>query len=294
VGLGGLLHEHLRFDEAETALQRGLEIGRRWGSPEIQIGALFSLARLRFTQGNLEGAQSIIDQLEASYANALPALERNYIQTLRARFWLAQGQLVKAWSWAGPLLASQPIPAQDEPCLLVLARVLLARHETERAKTLLDGLETAARASTRNSLIEILLLKVLNPATPQQIKTNNLIEALTLAAPQNQRRVFVDEAELLQPLQAYHDGHPEDPFAASLLQDFERRAAAMHAPLQLLSEREMDVLRLIAAGLPNQEIADRLVVALSTVKSHVKSILTKLDVDNRTSAVAQARALGLL
>lgn len=106
--------------------------------------------------------------------------------------------------------------------------------------------------------------------------------------------MFVDEPEVQPLLQAYHNHHPENHFAASLLSDFERRAAAMQKPTALLSERELDVLRLMAAGLSNQQIADRLVVALSTVKSHVKNILLKLEVENRTQAVARARELKLL
>ena len=113
-----------------------------------------------------------------------------------------------------------------------------------------------------------------------------------MAEPQNQRRVFLDEAGLLPLLQAYRAKHADDLFAASLVDDFERRAAAQN-PSALLSEREMDVLRLLATGLSNQEIADRLVVALSTVKSHVKNILMKLEAENRTEAVARARELKL-
>lgn len=76
--------------------------------------------------------------------------------------------------------------------------------------------------------------------------------------------------------------------------DCERRMKAMEKPPTLLSDREMDVLRLMAAGLSNQEIAERLVVALSTIKSHVKSILMKLDAENRTAAVTRAREIELL
>ena len=104
----------------------------------------------------------------------------------------------------------------------------------------------------------------------------------------------MDQAELLPLLQTWHAQHPENDFAAGLLTNFERRTAALQKSPALLSDREMDVLRLLATGLSNQEIANRLVVALSTVKSHVKNILMKLEAENRTQAVARARELKIL
>jgi LuxR family maltose regulon positive regulatory protein len=292
VGLGGILHEHLRFAEAEAALQQGLAIGQRWASPEIQIGGAFSLARLRYTQGDIDAALAILDQIETDFGAVMPVHERGHIRALQARYWLAQGQQqrVDAWAQGVALPVDGSISFSDENDLLVLARVMLGRRQSDRAVETLARLEEGARAGKRNNLIEILLLKALSHRDSERA----LEEALRLAEPQNQRRVFVDEPDVRPLLQAYHDRHPEDQFAASLLSDFERRATALQKPTPVLSDREMDVLRLLAAGLSNQQIADRLVVALSTVKSHVKNILMKLEVENRTQAVARARELNLL
>jgi len=292
VGLGGVLHERLLFEEAEAVLQKGFEIGRRWGSPEIQIGALLSLARLRFTQGNLEEGLAFLDRLESEFAAALPIHEGGHIQSIRARFQLAQGQTASARKWVQSFLRDKNPPStfEDESQWLVVARVWLAVGENHPAREMLTTLETAARAAHRASLIEILLLKSRLPGEGE----TTLAEALALGAAHNQRRVFVDEPELLPFLRVYHAKHLEDPFAASLLMDCERRMKAMEKPPTLLSDREMDVLRLMAAGLSNQEIAERLVVALSTIKSHVKSILMKLDAENRTAAVTRAREIELL
>jgi LuxR family maltose regulon positive regulatory protein len=296
VGLGGILHERLRFDEAETALNQGLAIGRRWGSPEILIGGYFSLARLRYTQGDLDAALDILDKLEAEFSPAMPLHERGHIRAIQAHFRLAQGQtaLAEAWARNMPTGPEAPVTFDNANQLLILARVRLACGETAPARRLLTQLEEYARSHRLNSLIEILLAGAVFPNLSKQEKAARLEEALALAEPQNQRRVFVDEPGIFPLLQTSHDDHPKNPFTAGLLGDFERRAAVMRKTSSLLSEREMDVLRLMAAGSSNQEIADRLVVALSTVKSHVKTILLKLDAKNRTQAVARARELRLL
>jgi LuxR family maltose regulon positive regulatory protein len=300
VGLGGVLHERLQFGLAEAALEKGLAIGQHWGSPEILIGGYFSLARLRYTQGNLDGALTILDKLEREFIRQSPLHERDHIQAVRTRVWLAQGQLARARAWAeqaGELNSAKLANFQDENWQLVLMRVLLACGETDQVLSWLDVIEQNARAAQRvNSLIEILLLEAVAYQSQRQVKPAQvaLEQALVLAEPNNQRRVFVDEPELWPVLQAYPSCGPHNHFVAGLLSDFERRSAALQKTTVLLSERELDVIRLMAAGLSNQEIADRLVLAVSTVKSHVKSILMKLEAQNRTQAVTHARELNLL
>jgi LuxR family maltose regulon positive regulatory protein len=296
VGLGGVLHERLRFGEAEAALRKGLEIGRRWSSPEILIGGWFSLARLRFTQGYPGEAAAVLDRLEGEHGSNLPLHESGHIQALRALYDLALGRKGAADAWARRTFPSgePPVTFCNESRLLVLVRVLRSRGDAGRVRLLLDRLEDAARAGERNSLIEILLLQALDPELPGTAKLDIVEEALASAEPQNQRRVFMDEPECAQLLRAYQAGRPGSAFAAGLLGDLERRAGVMKKPIPLLSPREMDVLRLIAAGLANLEIAERLVVTLPTVKSHVKHILSKLDAQNRTQAVARARERKIL
>jgi len=132
-----------------------------------------------------------------------------------------------------------------------------------------------------------------------------LADTLTLAAPQGYVRVFADEGQPMRALlgRLVAAKRAEQPVAGSvplgylgrLLRAFERGAAPVVPGLiEPLSPRELEVLRLLAAGRPNQQIAEELVVAPNTVKKHVTHILEKLGATNRTEATARARELGLL
>jgi len=126
-----------------------------------------------------------------------------------------------------------------------------------------------------------------------------LERALALAQPEEYVRTFLDEGEPMARLlrQAISEGIAPN-YAVRLLADFDAEVdptpPAMDALVEPLTERELEVLRLIAAGLSNSDIADELFIAVSTVKSHVNHIYGKLDVDNRVQAINRARALELL
>jgi LuxR family maltose regulon positive regulatory protein len=216
----------------------------------------------------------------------------------------------------GPL-PSEPNYARERE-QLVLARVLLAEQTPEAALRLLERLHDLAAAQERvGSVLEIRALQApaLHAAGDQVAALAALAEALTLAAPEGWLRVFVDEgppmAALLGKLAAPAQGRATvaaqvpPAYLGRLLDAFERaglpvlarprRGAVVVAGLiEPLSARELEVLQLLAAGKPNQAIAEELVVTLETVKSHVAHILGKLGVANRTQAVARARELGLL
>jgi len=241
----------------------------------------------------------------------------------RVRLLLAQGQLAQAAAWA----AARGLDPGDQPSYprereyLLLARLLIAHGDAARALPLLGRLQAAAAAQGRaGSLIEIGAVTALARAAAGQQAgaAAALAGALGLAWPEGYVRVFADEgaplAGVLDRLLAAQRGGgtltpPGVPLAylrrlqaafrpggARAVPPRPVPAAEVAAPAlaEPLTDRELQVLALLAAGVSNQQIAGELVVALETVKKHVSHILGKLGAANRTQAVARARALGLL
>jgi LuxR family maltose regulon positive regulatory protein len=189
---------------------------------------------------------------------------------------------------------------------LVLARYLLNQNEPGRALTLLEHLQALAKAQVRTgSLIEIQVLQALGfkaVGKPDQAM-KVLAQVLMQAEPEGYVRTFVDEGRQMAGL--LHQARSRDVMAdytTRLLEAFPSvdrgmqpsPPAAAFPFNQPLSERELEVLHLLASGASNREIAEELTIALTTTKKHVSNILRKLGVSTRTQAVSRGRDLGLL
>jgi LuxR family maltose regulon positive regulatory protein len=233
----------------------------------------------------------------------------NPVPAQLARLQLARGDLAAAAGWTRHRsLDPDDDPGYPrEPDYLVLARVLIAQDRPDQAIALLERLQARALAQRRaGSLLEIQALQALAQAAggEQAAGLSTLAAALALGWRQGRVRVFADEGEpmrtLLAQLIAARRVEPdiarEVPldYLGRLVRAFEPDAPAALGLVEPLSRRELEVLRLLAAGKPNQQIADELVVALNTVKRHVTHILEKLGASNRTEATVRARRLGLL
>jgi ATP/maltotriose-dependent transcriptional regulator MalT len=252
---------------------------------------------------------------EAEQASPVPPSLLNTVPAQRARLLLAQGDLSSAARWAQDCGLSP----EDEPDYpreaghLLLARVLLAQHRPGPALALLDRLLAVAAAQGRTgSLIEAGALRALALAADgkEAAAVSALAGTLLLACPQGYVRVFADEgspmAVLLGKLIAAQRTGSGFQAAASVPLGYLarlRRALDTGPPaadsvlsgiVDPLTSRELEVLRMLAAGRSNQAIARELVVTLDTVKKHVGHILGKLGAVNRTEAVARARELSLI
>jgi LuxR family maltose regulon positive regulatory protein len=308
-GQGNLLREWNDLDAAREQLQQGIQCGLRWAEPRLLLACYTGLARVLQAQGDAAGAMEAIReavQIEHRH-NVTWAWGLPLATTLQARLRLAQGDIEFAAQWA----REQNLDPADEVRFhyelehLTLARLLIAQDDTDAALQLLERLRQAAEAGgCTGRVIEILVLRALALQAQEDVAgaLTALTKALTLAEPEGYVRLFVDEGTPMARLlyQAAQQGIAPE-YVGQLLTAFEPHDEAKSPPvpdsqalIEPLSEREIQVLQLVAEGLTNREIAQKLSISLGTVKVHNSNIYGKLGVGNRTQAVARARMLGLL
>jgi len=317
VGLSELHRERGDLEAAKQHLLRSKELGEHVvGLPETRYRWYVAMARIKEAQGDLDGALDLLDEAERQYVES-PDPDVRPVAALKTRVWVAQGRLTEALGWTRErgLSAHDDLSYLREFEHITLARVLLARYKSDReersiheAMGLLEHLLKAAEAGGRmGSVIEILVLQALAHEAQGDSSTAlvPLERALSLAETEGYVRIFVDEglpmARLLY--EALSQGVESD-YIRRLLAAFPVAESEQTASspmrgskselVEPLSERELEVLQLIAEGLTNQEVATRLYLSLHTVKVHARNIFTKLAVKNRAQAVARGRALGIL
>ncbi|MFZ0532602.1 MAG: LuxR C-terminal-related transcriptional regulator, partial [Anaerolineales bacterium] len=299
IGLASLFYEWNQLDLASKEALIGIEQSQRTGNPLILCDGYRILAIIHQGRGDPEAALSTLqeaDQLVESHQ--VSPLARFRIAACHAQIALAQGNLTAAQFWAEQVTEPAGTSLFD-PCLgLTPVQILLARQEQkEAANRLLELYDIACRKGCGAGMVEARLLQSLAADTPVDA-LHFLRDALKMAQPEGFIRTFVDKGEsmkaLLERLKA--QGGELKEYILTLLSAFDKtsRASGLQPLIEPLSERELDVLRLLEQGMSNGEIAKRLVVTVGTVKSHVHSIIDKLEVSSRTQAVAQARVLKLL
>ena len=309
LGLSELYHEQGDIEAARWHLLKGEELGEQPAFPPWYRHWFLAQARMKRTENDLDGVIDMLISAERMhYRHPIPDVRP--LAALKTRTWLAQGRLAEAWGWVNErgLSADDNLSYMREFEHLTLARVLIAQYKNNQdenairaAMGLLERLLLKAEEGRRiGSIIEILALQALaNEAqgnTPLALKP--LKRALTLAEPENYVQVFVDEGlPMASLLQAALQEGISVPYATQLLAAIGKDAGDEVTTQPLvdpLSEREMEILALIAEGLKNQEIADKMVISLNTVLYHTKNIYNKLGVNKRTQAVLKARELNLL
>jgi LuxR family maltose regulon positive regulatory protein len=325
IGLGGLLREWNDLESAEHHLREGIELITRWGEV-AGITGYGQLARLKQAQGDLEAARQAI-QRAGQIARNFDAMEIDdrLVDAYQVQLCIAQGDLKAAAHWSEERslsgdtgfdelerwIGGAALPLARAIEYLTLAEVYIAREQPEAALQIVELMLLGADAAGLTAFVlQSLILKALAlqaQGGDSSRAISALERALTLAEPGSFVRVFLDQGEPMAALLRSAAARGITPgYVGKLLAAFadetkdkmtEARDPFMARPSPLiepLSGRELEVLRLIAAGLSNREIAEDLVVAISTVKTHINNIYRKLDVSKRTQAVARARELNLL
>jgi LuxR family maltose regulon positive regulatory protein len=328
-GLSELYLEQGDLEAAAQHLQRSKELGEKAELPVWRYRWSIAQARLNETQGDLDGALGLLDEAERLYIRTpLPNLRP--ISAMKARTWVAQARLAQALEW----VREEGLSPDDNLCYLreyeyiTLARILIAQYQSDRLEVLihtvlrlLDRLLQAAEEGNRmGSVIEILMLQALAHQAQGNITPAfaPLERALTLAEPESYVRIFLDEGKpmwwLLTRVEAKTEALRAKEYGRKLLSIYQlpnsaerglpiredrfslltKQAGGPQPMIEPLSQRELEVLRLLKTELSGPEIARELVVSLSTVRTHTQNIYAKLGVNKRRAAVRRAEELGLL
>jgi LuxR family transcriptional regulator, maltose regulon positive regulatory protein len=316
-GLGDLEREWNRLEAAAVEIQRGLELADAGDFIFFLTDVYLARVRLAMAQKDWGTAWTFIHKSGQVVRRCPTSIEIEILRTWQARLHLAQGNLAEAGQWAEAWQADMkgteivgPFDLHREFELLTLARIWLAQGKTDRAASLLERIRSAAEGSKRYGRAreaQMLQALVHQAAGDEARAVEEISRVLAQAEPEGYVRLFLDEgAPMARLLFKVSTRTTTDigAYAARLLaaccQELADRPAPLAQALQgetlvePLSERELEVLHLMAAGRSNREIAGELVITIGTAKRHTANIFDKLDVRNRTEAVTKARQLGLL
>jgi LuxR family transcriptional regulator, maltose regulon positive regulatory protein len=312
---GQLAREWNELDLATSLLQEGITLCEQSANTRVLVHAYIELALIQQARGETTGARALMQQAvqRAERQRIAPSRGTQEVEAFQAWLFLLQGDEASSFRWlqSSGLSLEQDVTHVREREYLTVVRILITRHRLDEAiKWLAHLLPLAETQGRAGSVIELLMLQAeaLQAFGEVHQALEHLARALTLAEPEGYLRLFVDEGlpmtQLLQQMRRRwpdQQPHYRDHLLALLGSATDAglphpAVAGPGGPPQslALSDRELAVLRLIVAGYSNQEIANRLVIAVSTVKWYINTIFSKLQVESRAKAIARARDLHLV
>lgn len=317
IGLGTIHWELNELDLAHEYLLEGIELSKKWRQQSAIIGYV-TLAHLNQSQGDVTLAGQMMEKAK-SLASGTIATEADdrYVALQQAHLWLRQEDLPAARRWAHEcgfdddtyrreLQTSDNIGAHliRHYELIVLARILIAGKRLAEALELVDRIfPFMEKMGILEKMVEIHILKAIiyRGLVKSNRANSSLATAVSLAKPEGHIRPFLEEGSVLvQILKSVAAQGVETEFIHDILSaSIESPSASFNQKKRLelvesLSDRELEVLQLLATDLTVPEIADKMYLAVSTVRSHVKNIYGKLNVHSRFEAVIKGQELGLL
>jgi len=317
LGLAQLFYEWNELETAQLAAQEAFDLGQQLADEEFRTQAILVLARVEHARGESTSAlrrlAALLSQMPLHSSPLLYRLLRE-VRAEYARLQLATGELSAVQRWVSNRFHDdEALPStQQAREELLVARWLLAQGKVEEALDILVVLlDTAQQAGRIHSALEnqVLMAQAYAARRQAQEARQMLQTVLSLTYAEDYLRLFLDEgdamASLLRTLLPHLREKPLIAYLQNILRAFAQERAGQDSgstsapldrtlPVETLSGQEQKVLRLLAAGRSNAEIAQELIVSVNTVRTQVQSIYRKLNVNNRVAASEMARHLRLL
>lgn len=314
VAIGSLMFLENKTEDGFKKIKEGLELTEKGKDPILTASTRLSLARILLFLGEIDRVKETISLIEDSLTEfIIPPWMKHETEALKGLLLLRHRNVEKLEVWIKnrSLDLSMKCTKRNESESIVFVRYLLASGHYEEADHLLDKILISARNGSRGlTMIEIFILKAqaLYYLGEKNNALRSLRNALILAQTDSIIILFMYEGREILPLldiileeekKGTKDFGREEEISISFLKKVIAATKSGLLPVregkeEILSERELEVLTLIAAGLSNQEISDKLFISLNTVRTHTKNINVKLNVHSRTQAVKRAKELGLL
>ncbi len=312
IRLSEVFFEQNQIETAHRYATSALELARETSDRRVMITSLVMLARIHQVLEKPDQADAFMKQAVQHSQDSNIKSMMNWVESWQACLWLAQNKLAEATHWANvkSMAADDQFDGQMVFEYLTLARLLITQQQNDQAQSLLDRLiELAQTLEQCQYVVEALILQavILNAQNELNLSISVIEKAMLFAEPEGYLQCFINDSEAMVPLlshfvSCYQQQSTYQPHilayteqVLSLLPVASSEESIDVAPsLELLTKRELEVLQLIAEGLSNRKIAEKLVVAESTLKTHAKNIYGKLGVNSRVQALAKAKELNIL
>ena len=301
IGLGRARCEWNELDAALHDVQTGLARGQQADMTHVLLRGYLALARIQKAQGDREAALAALAEADTVAEKMGLAPVSVWISAERAELWLERGDTDAAFDWASHFEGDmQDMIYPSVP--IALAKVWVSRRQPDKALALLDhALQSSLAVGRLGNAIHILAVQAIAYHAQGQSEKAfaSLEQAMEMAEPEGYVRVFVDQgAPMARLLRRMMTRSTASEYVRRLLEAL-GESVTIAPPIagnltEPLSQRELEVLRLIVDGATNQEIAHELVLTVNTVKRHISNIFGKLHVSNRAQAIARAHELNLL